>query len=94
MTVLLFEVESTLWIGGIGLILEPGVPRGLAASISAGASIRLVSTQGVQVETTLVSFEAGLPDGPLPIALPRSIGKGDVAVGTKVILSDPPKGKG
>lgn len=89
----LFEIEDVFDLTGRGCVLVPGVPHAFPGSVKAGATILIEPPSGRAFETRIVAFELvnrGRLAGHTPFSVLGSIGKGQLPVGSKVLLRERP----
>ena len=83
---LLFVVEQTFWLEGVGLILAPGLP--LDRQLAAGTPLFLITSRGTHVTARVVPMSTRATKSPTrPIAV--DLGKDEVAIGTRVFGRPP-----
>ncbi len=73
---LLFTVEQTFWLDGVGLILAPGLER----QLEPGTPLFLVTPRGTHVTATVKPLPTRGLKGPIAVDLARE----EVGVGTRV----------
>lgn len=78
---LLFVVEHTFWLDGVGLILAPGMP--LDRPLVAGTPLFLVSPRGVHMTAMVLPLATLAPrSSTVPIAV--DLARDEVPAGTRV----------
>ena len=94
--ILLFTVDETFKLSGRpGPVLVPGIPnKPSLPSIWIGTPIFIVTPSGDRIDTQIAGVEMinygrrPLPDTPsAPIALPSSLSKDQIPIGSKVYLT-------
>ncbi|MDP1828278.1 MAG: hypothetical protein Q8L48_33720 [Archangium sp.] len=78
---LLFVVEHTFWLDGVGLVLAPGMP--LDRPLVAGTPLFLVSPRGTHM-TAMVRPLPTLPSKSPTVPIAVDLAKDEVPVGTRV----------